>query len=103
MKGALIALFISIVVLVLFGLAEDVRFTASSVDVHIHDTYFVLDYPFFVCFLLVYMGTLLSIGGLISTNFKGKVYWMLLVVFILLVSFYTFNFFNVFNVLNFGN
>lgn len=97
MKGAIISLLIGIGLLVLVGRNADVRFFPSSVDVHVHDTYFVLDYTFFVLSLLVYLGFFFSVGGLISTHFKGKVYWLLLILALLTTAYYFIDFFNVFN------
>ena len=97
MKGALIALLIGTGLLVLIEWNADVRFFTTSVDVHVHDTYFVLDYIFFFLSLLVYLGIFFSVGGLISTGFRGKIYWLLLALFLLAATYYFIDFFNVFN------
>ncbi|RYZ30911.1 MAG: hypothetical protein EOO10_01065 [Chitinophagaceae bacterium] len=97
MKGALLALLIGIGILTLFALKADVRFFQASVDVHVHDTYFVLDYTFLILSLLVYLGLFFSVGGLVSTGFKGRIYWLLFVVFLLTAAYYFIDFFNVFN------
>ena len=88
MKTALIALFLGVLSLILIYSVLNVHITKSSVDIHLYDTYYVLDYRYVFAFLLLYLGTLFSIGGLFGTQFKNKSFWILIVLFLLADAFY---------------
>jgi len=84
MKTALISLLIGIGFLILIYLVLGVGMDKSSVDIHLYDTFYVLDYRFVFVFLLLYLGTFFSIGGLLGTKFKSKLFWVLMVLFLLI-------------------
>lgn len=82
MKGAFIALMIALAILILFLVASKIYSTQGTVDIQFHDTYFVLSHASVLVFILLFLGTLFSIGGIIGTHFKSTVFWVLLVAFI---------------------
>jgi len=57
MKGALIALFIGIVLLVLLYFKMDIFRGKGTIDIHLHDTYFILSYTTVTIFILLFLGT----------------------------------------------
>jgi hypothetical protein len=97
MKGALIALIIGIVLLVLLYFRVEMRSSRGTVDVHLHDTYFVLSYASVFVFLLLFLGTLFAFGGVIGSYFKGKVFWAMLVLFLSIDTYYFVSFYKSLN------
>ena len=93
MKGALIGLAIAITLLALAYFKLAVYRTKTSIDFHVHDTYFVIDNTVAIVFALLVMGTFFSTGGLIGTQAKNKVFWLLAVLFLLIDTYYAISFF----------
>jgi hypothetical protein len=97
MKGALIALLIGIVLLILLYLRIEMRSSRGTIDIHLHDTYFVLSYASVVVFLLLFLGTFFALGGIIGSHFKSKVFWTLVVLFLSIDTYYVVSFYKSFN------
>lgn len=93
MKGALIGLFIGIVLLVLQFYKNVLNIDKETIDVHIRDTYFVLSFTTVMIFLFLFLGTFFSVGGLIGSHFRSNVFWVLAVLFLLVDTYYIMNFF----------
>ena len=83
MKTALIFLVVAILILILLWFRTDVWFTNSSVDIHFHDTYFVTTRFSFVLFVILFLGTLSSLGGVIGTRFGNRAFAILVLIFLL--------------------
>ncbi|HVG41676.1 MAG TPA: hypothetical protein VM888_08695 [Chitinophagaceae bacterium] len=81
MRGALIALLIGILLLTLCYLSITSWFRATTVDIHIHDTYYIITYRFLIIFIILFLGTLFSLGGSISTAFRHKYFLIFLFAF----------------------
>lgn len=82
MKGALIGLFIALALLVLLYFRMNVYSSKGTIDVHVHDTYFVLSYASVIVFVLLFVGTFLAVGGMIGSFFRSKLFWVLTVLFL---------------------
>lgn len=98
MKGALIALIIGIVLLVLLCFRLKIYSQGGTIDIHLHDTYFVLTYFAVVIFLLLFLGTFFAIGGLIGRQFKGRLFWALAVLFLSIDTYYVVSLYKTFNI-----
>ncbi len=97
MKAALISLFFGFVLLVLLFLKMDVYKSKGTIDVHLHDTYFVLSYASVMVFVLLFLGTFFSVGGIIGTYFKSKLFWILCVLCLSIDTYYFMKFYKAFN------
>jgi hypothetical protein len=97
MKGALIGLFIGLTLLVFLYFKLAPYRSSTSFDIHVHDTYFVLDYLSATGFALIFLGTFFAIGGIIYTHFKSKLFWLLTVLFLSIDTFCAASFFKAFN------
>lgn len=97
MKGALIALLagVALVFYIYFKLA--INKSKTAIDFHLHDTYLVLDYTTAIILALILLGTFFSIGGLISTRFSSKLFWVLAVLFLSAGSYYAVSFYHAFS------
>jgi hypothetical protein len=84
MKTALIFLAIAILLLVLIYSRVDIWFSESTIDVHIHDTYFVITRWHAIFLITLFLGTFSSLGGVIGTRFHNKFF---LIAFILFTAF----------------
>jgi len=82
MKTALTFLLISILVLLFLWSKTDIFFSKSTVDVHVHDTYFVIDKLQFILFIVLIPGTLSTLGGVIETRFRSKAFLLVLLIFL---------------------
>ena len=82
MKGALIGLLISIILLFSLSFKMSTHRTKPTIDIHFHDTYFILSYTSVVIFLILFLGTFFTFGGTIGTNFKNKLFWVLALAFL---------------------
>ena len=89
MKGALIGLFLGGILLVLQLYKNVININKESIDVHVHDTYFILSYKSVIIFLLLYLGTFFILGGLIGFHFKSKMF-LVSTITILLIDVYYF-------------
>lgn len=97
MKGALIALLIGIVILILLYSRMQIFSRQGTIDIHLHDTYFVLSYASVIVFMLLFLGTFFSIGGVIGTMFKSKLFLILAVLFTSVDTYYIVTLYKAFN------
>jgi hypothetical protein len=97
MKGAFIALIIGIVLLVLLYLKVEMRSSNGTIDIHLHDTYFVLSHTSVFIFLLLFLGTFFALGGVIGSHFRSKVFWVLVVLSLSIDTYYVVSFYKALN------
>ena len=97
MKGALIALFIGLAILVIFFSGVKKYRSKGTIDIHVYDTYLVLDYAFIIIFILLFLGTFFSIGGIIGSYFKSKLFWILSILFLSIDTYYILKYYKTFN------
>ena len=72
MKGAIICLALGLCIfLVLFG-REHIFSGKDTIDIHLHDTFYVIAKWHFYLFLFLFLSTISFIGGVIETRFKNK-------------------------------
>lgn len=88
MKGAWIAFFIALSLLFLLCVTAKIYNTSGTIDLQLHDSYFILSYATVIIFILLFLGTFFSIGGIIGTRFKSIVFWVLLLVFLSIDIYY---------------
>lgn len=93
----MLALVIGIALLIFVYFKTAVYATKESLDFHLHDTYFVLSYPFAIGFVVLFLGIFFSVGGIIGSRFKGKLFWMMLLLFLAAGFWYFFPFFQLLN------
>lgn len=96
MKGAVIALAIGIILLFALYEKANIYNTSGTFDIHLHDTYYVLSYSTVVVFVLLFLGTLFSAGGLIASGFKSKGFWIAMVLFLFSDTYYIRSFYLLF-------
>jgi heme/copper-type cytochrome/quinol oxidase subunit 1 len=84
MKTAVIFLAIAILLLVFIYARIDVWFSETTIDLHIHDTYFVIARWHAIFLIILFLGTLSSLGGVIGTRLQNKFF---LIAFILFIAF----------------
>lgn len=82
MKTALSFLAVAALLLILLGSVVDIWFSSSTVDIHIHDTYFVLPHWHFVLLIILTLGTISSLGGVMGTKFRNKAFTIFLLIFL---------------------
>jgi hypothetical protein len=100
MKGAFIGLFIGFALLVFSFLILNTYRSNTSFTIHYQDTYFVLEYGTAVVFALVLLGMFFSIGGLIGTYFKGKLFWTIAIICLAISTYYAISFYKAFKSIN---
>jgi hypothetical protein len=88
MKGALIALFSGIALLVIIYFRLTIYRGKTSFDIQFHDTYFILDYGFSILLAFIFLGTFFSVGGIIGTRFRSKLFWILSVLFLAIDAYF---------------
>ena len=88
MKGAWTALFIGVALLTLLYLKIDIYRSKGTIDIHLHDTYFVFSYASVMVFVLLLLGTFFSVGGIIGSCFKSKSFWILALLFLSVDTYY---------------
>lgn len=71
MKLAIGFLIIGIFLLSLFFHRSDI-WISSTIDIHLHDTYYVFDKWHFAIVVFIYLLSFFSLGGAIGTRFKNK-------------------------------
>jgi hypothetical protein len=82
MKTALIFLAIAVLLLVLVYSRIDIWFSESTIDIHIHDTYFVIARWHSIPLVILLLGTISSLRGAIGTKFQNKFFLIALILFI---------------------
>jgi uncharacterized membrane protein (UPF0136 family) len=87
MKGAFIAFVIGLVLLLAIYFKLRVYRSKSSFDIHIRDTFYVIQYSHAVVAALLVLGFFFSIGGVIGTYFKSKLFLVLATLFSLLLTY----------------
>ena len=94
MKRAYIGLLVAFAVLILFLFTSKIHITQGRIDIQFHDTYFVLNHVSILIFIILFLGTWFSIGGIIGTHFKRSLFWVLLLVFVSVDIYLILPFFN---------
>ena len=80
MKNGIITIIIFTIVLIVFYLTGEVYISNSSIDIHIHDTYFVLSYWIVTIGIISLLFFAFSLGVSLSFKFKKKLFnWLLLI------------------------
>jgi hypothetical protein len=74
MKVAIIFLVIGIALLCLFLYSTIVHSNSKSIDLHLFDTYFIIDKLNFIIGVVLFLLTLFSLGGVIGTGFRSKAF-----------------------------
>ena len=83
MRTALIFLAVGILLLLVLYSLVDVWFMPSSVDIHVHDTYFVIANIHVVPLMAIFLGNFFILGGVIGTRFRNKFFFIGLAILIL--------------------
>ena len=96
MKGALIGFFIGLTLLIFFYFKTDIYKSKGTIDIHFHDTYFVLNYLSVIVFAILFLGTFFSVGGIIGNYFKSRLFWVLAVLFLSIDFYYIATFYKAF-------
>lgn len=97
MKSALIFLGVGILILILLCSRVDVWFTNSTVDIHVHDTYFVIARWHFILLIILILGTFSSLGGAIGTRFQNKAFIAFLFIFLAIDAFIVWKVYSLFH------
>jgi hypothetical protein len=82
MKGALTSLLLAIALLMLLYWKSDVFLTAKTIDIHLHDTYYIVSYKHLAAALFLFLGTFFSLGGLIRTRARSRLFLVLTILFV---------------------
>lgn len=84
MKAAVSFFVIGVLILVFLYFVSDISFQSSTVDIQVHDTYFVLTRFSFFLFVILFLGTFSSLGGVIGTRFKNTAFIVLFFILLLI-------------------
>lgn len=82
MKTALIFLVVAILILILFYSGVDIWFAKTTIDIHFHDSYYVIAHLQIFLGLLLYLGTFFFTGGIIGTRFRNKIFLIPFLIFL---------------------
>lgn len=93
MKGAFIALFIGLALLVLLYSKLKIDKSEGTIDIHLYDTYYVVSYAVAITFALLFLATCFSVGGLIASVFKSRIFWILTVLLLSIDAYYIVSFY----------
>jgi hypothetical protein len=88
MEGAFIGLFIGLALLLLLYFKMKIYNRKGTIDIHLYDTYFVLSYAAAIVFALLFLGTFFSVGGLMASVFKSRLFWTLTLLFLSIDVYY---------------
>jgi len=85
MKTALIFLIVAILILVFLWTRVNVFSfrDATTIDIHVHDTYYVIDRWFVIIMIILFPGTLSSLGGVIGTGVRNKFFLIAFIIFVI--------------------
>lgn len=97
MKTALIFLVIAILILLLLWSRVDIWFGNSTIDIHIHDTYFVIARWHFILLIILILGSISSLGGVIGTRFQNKAFITFFFIFLAVDAFIAWEVYNLFH------
>ncbi|GAC1426859.1 MAG: hypothetical protein NVS1B13_19830 [Flavisolibacter sp.] len=89
MKTALIFLAIGLFLFFFFLTRGNVESSKETIDIHFHDTYYVIAKVHFYLFLFLFISTFSFIGGTIGTRFKNRGFLLGMVI-LLVVDIYLF-------------
>ncbi|MDB5196690.1 MAG: hypothetical protein JWP88_1061 [Flaviaesturariibacter sp.] len=78
MKAAFIFLFIAVLLLAFVFWRSSFWFRSNTIDIHVHDTYYVVAYSHFILLLFLIVGTAFSLGGAVGTRFRHLIFLYLL-------------------------
>ncbi|NTS43830.1 hypothetical protein HRG84_23310 [Flavisolibacter sp. BT320] len=88
MKGACIGAGIGTILLFFLYTRLSIYRSKGTIDIHLHDTYFVLGYTAVILFVVLFLGTFFFLGGLLGARFKSRLFWVLAVVFLAIDTYY---------------
>lgn len=103
MKTALAFLLVAISLLSLIWWRLDVYDSKSAVDIHFHDTYFVIYRPYIILVIFLFLGTIFSLGGTIGTRFRNKIFLIALIIFVAIDGYIIWNNYSSFPACILGN
>ncbi|RYY65556.1 MAG: hypothetical protein EOO12_06710 [Chitinophagaceae bacterium] len=76
MKTALFFVFLFVLLLAALSWRGYLAFTPNSVDVRVEDTYVMLERSTFAVLVLLLSATCFSLGGLLGTGFRSRMFWI---------------------------
>ena len=72
MKSALIFLFVGFLMLIVITYLLEVDLKVNGVDIHIHDSYYVVSYSYIVVFSILFIATCFSLGGILYSGVRKR-------------------------------